>query len=118
MQVGMGASAFSATKRRLLVHLHIGKTGGTSLDAIGPSLASDSDRQFIGYKHFDWSFINKLPHDKTDVVVMLRNPVSRAVSHFYFSKTLAWTAERKIRNLKLGGYLQDKEEMMQTSSTH
>jgi hypothetical protein len=100
--------------QRLLVHLHISKAGGTSLDTIGPSLASDSDRLFIGRIHFDWSYIDKLPSDRTDVITILRDPVSRAVSHFYFSHHLSWTADRKIRTMKLGEYLQDKQELMQT----
>jgi hypothetical protein len=102
------------TDRRLLVHLHISKAGGTSLDTIGPRLAHDSDRLFMGRIHFDWSYIDKLPFNRTDVITMLRDPVSRAVSHFYFSQQLAWTANKKIRNMRLGEYLQDKQELMQT----
>lgn len=107
-------SAISAKSRRLLVHLHIGKTGGTSLDNIGRRLARDSGRVFIGHRHFDWSFINELPRQNTDVITMLRNPVSRAVSHFYFSKNRRWTQMLKMRRMKLGEYLQDKEAMMQS----
>jgi len=100
--------------KRLLVHLHIGKNGGTSMDTIGPSLVRHSNHSYIGDRHFDWSFIDKLPQHKVDVITMLRNPVSRAVSHFYFSQTLKWTRKRKLRHYSLDEYLHDKEELLAT----
>lgn len=102
------------TQDHLLVHLHIGKNGGTSLDSLGRRLATETGRQFKGHAHFDWSAIESLPPKTTDVITMLRNPVNRAVSHYYFARTLSWTRGRPIRNMTLTEYLQDKAEMLQT----
>lgn len=116
---GSTAASYQADTgdKRLLVHLHIGKNGGTSVDRIGPSLAHQTNRLYIpqGHMHFDWSFIDKLPQDKAiDVITMLRNPISRAASQFYYAKTLKWTRRRPIGHMNLEEYLNDTNEMMQT----
>lgn len=87
---------------RCLVHLHIGKNGGTSIDTIGNKL---SDR-FIGGKHFDWSFIQgTIGMENADVILMLREPVSRSLSHFYFTKQVYGSP--KMRSSTLSQFLSD-----------
>jgi hypothetical protein len=112
--------ASTIPKPRLLVHLHIGKCGGTSVDTLFSTALTTplpNRHVFIGHQHFDWSFIDTLDKDFTDVVMMLRHPVSRAVSHFDFSKTLAWTRQHpKMRKYSLKEYLHDPQEMMETRS--
>lgn len=102
-------------QQRLLVHLHIGKNGGSSMDIIGPRLARKSNRKFVGKRHFDWSFIDKLAErSEVDVITMLRHPVQRAKSHYYFSQTLPWTRKRAMRNMTLTEYLNNTHEMLKT----
>ena len=105
---------YQNTTQRLVVHLHIGKNGGTSMDRIGPFLARQVKYRYVGRAHFDWSFIDTLPQNKTNVITMLRHPVKRAVSHFYFSKTLKWTRNGNIRNMTLEEYLNDPSEMIKS----
>lgn len=104
------------TQQRQLVHLHIGKNGGTSLDSLGRRIATESGRRYKGRRHFDWSLIETLPQDTTDVITVLRDPVKRAVSHFYYARTLPWTQKLHIRDLNLTEYLHDKSEMLRTRS--
>lgn len=104
-------------QQRLLVHLHIGKTGGSSLDKIGPLLAHDSNRTYFPHvhMHFDWSFIQELPNQElVDVVTILRHPVDRAVSQFHYAKTLKWTRNKPIGSMTLDEYLSNKTEMLHT----
>mmetsp|Transcript_5253 Transcript_5253/g.9651 ORF Transcript_5253/g.9651 Transcript_5253/m.9651 type:complete len:357 (+) Transcript_5253:114-1184(+) len=101
-------------RQRVLLHLHIGKNGGTSLDGLGKRLAKETFRQFIGYRHFDWSYIDSLS-TKVDVITMLRNPVERAVSHF--SSAQLWMKQlQHFRNLTLGDYLHNSNLLLQTRS--
>ena len=103
---------------KTLYHLHIGKTGGTSLDAIGMELAKKVGYRYVGNRHFDWNGIGQSGSQGQDwdVVMMLRHPVSRAISHFYFAKTLSWTTGLKIRNQNFHEYLfdGDKQHLLDT----
>lgn len=100
---------FNAT--RPVVFLHIGKSGGTSFDGVvGPIIHSLRGR-YVGNRHFDWSFIQKIPD--ADVVVMLRNPVARTISHFYFSKTKSWAIDKQLSKLSLEKYLHDPRSMLE-----
>lgn len=69
--------------------------------------AKKSSHKYIGRKHFDWFYIEMLQKEKfgvnqtdfanqTDVITIIRQPVSRAVSQFYFSKGLKFA---KTQNL-------------------
>jgi len=96
-----------------LVFLHIGKAGGTSFDSMmSKGLASINKKaQYIGGKHFDWSFIEeRFPAD--DVLTLFRDPASRAISHFHFMQSLSWTKGMKIRDQTISTFLQDPESMM------
>lgn len=124
--------------------LHIGKTGGTSMDhlmdqqILGKGTMYDvkmadaiarvrnrlksgqapTKRRYIGHKHFDWTYIET--HQKenygydepefanhTDVITILRHPVSRSVSQFYFSKGLPFAINHNHTFIRqtLGQYL-------------
>ena len=95
-------------KSHPIVFLHIGKNGGTSFDSAVATLVSRLRGRYIGRRHFDWSYIDTIR--TPDVVVLLRDPVARAVSHFYFA--------RKKRILKTNGniseYLQNPQNMLET----
>jgi hypothetical protein len=94
--------------QKCILHLHIGKNGGTSIDSLLPRLIREETKQqtrlyghpraFLGGLHFDWSYILGAPaafREHMAVICMLRHPVKRAVSHFYFSKQLAHKARLK-----------------------
>ena len=72
--------------------LHIGKAGGTSVDALLKPILKRQGRSYKGNKHYDWSWIKQRgdPEKNADVITFLRHPVSRAASQFYFSKRLRW----------------------------
>ena len=74
--------------------LHIGKAGGTSVDMLmGRTL---KNRNYYGHKHYDWSWVEQRgdPDKNADVITFLREPVSRSVSQFRFSKQLKWARKR------------------------
>ena len=100
-----------------LVFLHIGKNGGTSFyETLGPIVKRLGGHLFGG-RHFDWSHIETLKHDLSyietlkhlDVVVLLRDPVARAVSHFHFTK------KKQIYqiNVSLTEYIRDPQKMLE-----
>ena len=53
--------------------------------------------------HFDWSPIEPLHAGGLGLapISVMRHPVDRAISHFYFCKTLPWTAGMRIREQSL-----------------
>ncbi len=101
--------------------VRVGKTGSTSMRSLMKDLLKNTSKEFIGTKHFDWSYIqireqirNTIHNDITtsrtrndeydvstdaDVITFLRHPVSRAVSQFYFSKQLPWARKSKVKFL-------------------
>ncbi|KAL7544158.1 hypothetical protein ACHAWF_007543 [Thalassiosira exigua] len=116
--------------------LHIGKSMGTSIDELFEiALRGDLKRmkkKYHGSNHFDWSFVQMQHAVRTrgaidlrsfdfedvdvagsvDVVATLRHPVDRAVSQFYYSRTLPWMANsnEKARHQTLGEYLDDPDK--------
>jgi len=103
------------TKKRPAIHkniafLHIGKAGGTSVDSsIGPVIRK-LGYHYIGGRHFDWSYVDTLKD--ASVITMLREPVSRAVSHFHFAKTLGWTRGLPMRHQTLTEYFKDPQGLL------
>jgi len=117
--------------------LHIGKAGGTSVDILFKTILKCESKLYVGGSHFDWTFIQrhqKRRHaglsshnvigddgnydigDLADVITLLRNPVSRAISQFYFSKTLPWAKKNneKFLTQTFDEYLDDPtKEWMQ-----
>lgn len=82
------------------------------MDVCVSSVVKRHHGKYIGGTHFDWSGVEKLKNP--EVVVLLRDPVSRAVSHFYFSRLLRWTKALAIRNQTLSEYLHDCQSMLDT----
>jgi len=106
-------------RHKFSVFLHIGKSGGTSFDSMMTSLVHhkcNSSKLLIGHKHFDWSFITGLTNRQQplDVLGLLRHPVERTKSHFYFSQTLDWTKSSPTRNKTLEYYFKNIPLMMTT----
>ena len=90
-----------------LVFLHIGKNGGTSFDVTLGPIVKRLGGHYVGRRHFDWSYIETLKHP--DVVVLLRDPVARAVSHFHFTKK-----KRIFKiNVSLSEYIRDPQKMLE-----
>ena len=109
-----------------IIHLHIAKTGGTSLDSTLKKLINEKihgnytggNKRLYGV-HFDWSLIDRVTegsaeNDKFYVVTNLRNPVDRAISHFYFMRKFKWTTGLKSRSQTMSEYLQDYETMLRS----
>ena len=95
-------------KSRPIVFLHIAKNGGSSFDKTIFPIVSKLGGRYIGRRHFDWSFIDTIKNP--DVVVLLRDPVSRAASHFYF------TRKRGTLNTKgnISEYIRNPQNMLET----
>ena len=96
--------------------LHIMKCGGTSIDSLMSKLVEEKIiGRYIGHKHFDYSYINskEVPSVDIEFITMLRDPVSRAVSNFYFSKTGKWTNNFIMRNQTFSEYIRDDKSMKQ-----
>ena len=67
--------------------------------------------KYVGFLHFDWSYIEeKFPDEQ--IVTLLREPVSRAVSHFDFMKSLSWTKGLPIRSQNMSQFLKDPVSML------
>jgi len=102
-------------KNNDIYFLHIGKCGGTSIDHLINQFAEKVGRKYIGFKHFDYSYIssNGTINIDIDFITMLRNPVVRAVSQFYFSKKLDWTKGLIMKNQSFYEHIRDDESMKQ-----
>ena len=74
-------------KSRPVMFMHIGKTGGRSLQAIVSGVVRQLRGTFIG-GHFDWSHTSTL--QTPAVITVLREPLSRAASHFYFIRKMGY----------------------------
>ena len=118
--------SMTPSERPPLAFIHIGKSGGTSFDQAMRRVAcpekmiqqvrwcSRLNRKYLGFFHFDYSYVAMAPSPQPEVLVLLRHPVARAISHFNFAKTLSWTAGRKLRDMSLAEYLNDPQEMLET----
>ena len=119
-----------------IAFMHIGKNGGTSfrggltkaqqdngcrLKSVG-SVAKQERHPCPGMvpcvcnRHYDWTVIDDLESRgvKVATVALLRHPVKRATSHFYFAQTLPWTKQAAIRKQSLSQYLADPHSMLDT----
>jgi hypothetical protein len=95
--------------------IHVGKTGGTSIDNLLTKLMKcNTYHVYIGNSHYDWSYVQQREYnrlrrtpaaattaatndiDDIDVtkhayiITFLRHPIQRAISQFEYSKTLPW----------------------------
>ena len=98
--------------------LHIGKSGGTSFNALMRRVAKELDEKFFGTEcgrcHFDWSYIDKNFGLDAKVLTIFRHPVDRAISHFNYAKRTPWTDGMKIRGQTMEEYLNDFDSMLET----
>ncbi len=126
-------------KEEVLTFIHIGKSSGTSfysallknkvngcpvkcvqsiagLKAAKTRLACPHMKPVICLKHFDWTMVTEGEQNgyKMAPLILFREPVTRAVSHFYFRKTLQVSIGEKMRDQTLGEYLADTESMLET----
>ena len=125
-------------EKEILTFMHIGKAGGTSFRR-GLMQAPHNQNCTLGFSpplmqklasnvtcpgevpcpcvhHFDWTFMNKMEKRGQQMapLIMLRDPITRAVSHFYFAKRLPWTKGLRFRNQTLSEYLDDPDSMLNT----
>ena len=93
--------------------LHIGKCGGTSFDFLMKNLCKKINVKYIGFKHFDYSYIESKGTPGIDInfVTILRHPVSRAKSQFHFSKDLKWTKGLMMKNETFSEHIRNKDSI-------
>ena len=66
--------------------------------------------------HFDWTVAKKVESLGYQVapIVILRNPVQRIISHFYFLQNKSWSKGKKYRKQTLSEFFNDTESMMES----
>jgi hypothetical protein len=132
-----------------LVHLHIYKTGGTSLDSLlfslsgrshlstqpppssrrlparrtttlqqqqPPSGPSPPQYHYVGNQHFDWSYIDGTfrtndERNHVAIILMLRDPVERAISHFRHVQSKNTT--RLWQNISMAEFFASSNDLLQ-----
>ena len=114
---GPNVDHFGTSKyKRKLMFLHVAKSGGTAFGQYGNELARKANYNYIGSgggnKHFDWNTIEKqgTVGKDVEVLMLLRHPVARAISHFYYIKPQKFTADAKMRKQTLSEYLFDGDK--------
>ena len=123
----------------ILAFIHIVKSGGTSFEStISLSRTKDDCRlrcidKHSGLQtwsldracpallpvlcgHFDWTTIDAMEQMGNQVapVVLLRDPIKRVVSHFYYSQRRKEMMNNTMRNQTFSEFLQDLESMMES----
>ena len=125
------------SEEEILTFIHIGKAGGTSMDTalwqsmlvekrcnmscVGSlqrlhSINCSNVKPIICGRHFDWTFVSAAEKEGYHMapIILLREPVQRALSHINFGRWLPWTQGLKIRQQNLSEYLNDYESMLST----
>ncbi|CAG5111701.1 Oidioi.mRNA.OKI2018_I69.chr2.g5979.t1.cds [Oikopleura dioica] len=74
-------------------------------------------RQIPWFSHFDWSFFNTLSYNNSlEPIMMLREPMARSVSHFYFKKTMfdvtSKRENQKFMKMTMDEFFNDPVEIM------
>ena len=126
-------------RHEILAFIHVVKSGGTSLEStISLSRTNDDCRlrcidKHTGFQnrplnrtcpgllpvlcgHFDWTTIDALEQMGNQVapIVLLRDPIKRVVSHFYYSQRRKEMKNKTMRNQTFSEFLQDLESMMES----
>ena len=67
------------------------------------------------WRHFDWTEVEKMESygTKTAPIVVLRDPIDRFVSDFYYSRKKSYNSHLKMVNQTLSEFLADPESMLQ-----
>lgn len=71
----------------------------------------------IFHFHFDWTLVHQIQLKmgyKVAPLIILRDPVQRMVSNFYFVRNKPWTKSFKFSRQNLTEYLEDMDSMMET----
>lgn len=105
--------------RHYIAFIHVGKAGGTSFDMLGTKIAKEKPGyKYHGHRHYDWTEIDTLRQRgiQVDVIILLRDPVARAASHFYFWQTMSWLKKHKMYTQTLSEYVLggDKQNLLDT----
>lgn len=98
-------------RSRPIVFLHICKSGGTSFDKALKPIVEQLKGRYVGTMHSDWSYIETIPN--ADVVVMLREPVARAVSFYHYKRAYL---KNKLNTCPLKNYLHNPKKMIETQN--
>ena len=123
-------------RKEVLFFMHIVKSSGTSLGhSLRQSYHNDgchvscthsfkqlanqtcaSDLKVHCGGHFDWGQVDKLEEAelKTAPITLIRNPVDRAVSHFYYVHQKPWYKHMKMYHQNFSDYIRNPESMMQS----
>lgn len=66
--------------------------------------------------HYDWTLIKRGEDAGYGMapIIMLRHPVERAVSHFYYDRKMNYSMGWEMRNQTIGQYFSDFSSMMDT----
>ena len=105
--------------REALLHSRL-KTGcqWRAVEYVNKSLSTScpGDVFCVCARHFDWTVIQCMCDEGVQVapLVLLRDPIRRAVSHFYFMKTLPWSEGTRMRNQTLSEFLNDPASMLES----
>ncbi len=123
-------------REEILTFMHVGKTAGTYFDKWLAKSGLKEMKLSVVQKHgikinchgkikrasgifgfqFDFSLVSAVESQgcHTAPITILRHPVKRMVSHFYYAKQNMWTKHLKYVNQNLGEYLHDLPSMMTT----
>ena len=118
-EVCVSRTNFTSDRSVRFAFMHIGKNAGSSFrrGLIGATDHVTGERLPCApcSTHYDFSFIeDDVVKGRLLPVAVLRHPVDRAISHFYFARTLSWTAGNPIRTETLEEYLDDPQTMLET----
>ena len=126
-------------QHEILAFIHIVKSGGTSFEStISLSRTEEacrlrcvdehtglrtSSRNIICQRllpvlcgHFDWTTVDEMEQMGNQVapIVLLRDPIKRVVSHFFYSQRRKEMRNNTMRNQTFSEFLQDLESMMES----
>ncbi len=119
-------------RHEILASIHILKTAGTSFDSWlqrkrmwkldkypvnkgAPNRKYQSKLGIYGF-HFDFSLVSEIQNLGYNIkpITILRHPVRRMISHFYYVKQGNWRTDLKFKRQNLNEYLHDKQSMLIT----
>ena len=66
----LSSMAATFNKDRPLAFIHVGKSGGTSMDAIFKHAAELIHFKYVGFKHFDYEYVNRHFHGTAQASVL------------------------------------------------